>query len=429
MKVTMTRDRFDAVERYIAELEVLTSKQQFTKKDEARQAFLLSAISALKAGATASEVRNFEVNRLLAASGYRVAEAPRAQLPSEAEREWRDFFSRRPIPKTLTPSEAEVRANEAGQQPITYTQGAAGGYFVPQGFSERAFWSMRQYDQIFDPLFSNIVETETGSNMPFPMIDDVTNSSVQVSESAQSSEVDVANFGSTQLNAYSFRSKVVAVSLELLQDSNFPLPAVLERAFALRHARGVGAALVNGSGVSAPTGLITGLQSAGAAVVVASGSSTNTGGSETGSASIGTQDINSAYHKLDQAYRPGAAWYMNDATLQYLEGLLDKMGRPVVRFGKGLADDGVVPYIYGKPVAVCPSFPSMGSGKNAAVLASPLYFVQRRVPGASYVRAFWESPTLVQYGLVGFESWMRVDSGVVSANPSFVPGVILQSHS
>jgi hypothetical protein len=51
---------------------------------------------------------------------------------------------------------------------------------------------MTQYNQIFDPQFSNIVETDTGANMPFPVWDDVQNSSVQVGETTQSNEVDSA---------------------------------------------------------------------------------------------------------------------------------------------------------------------------------------------------------------------------------------------
>jgi HK97 family phage major capsid protein len=289
---------------------------------------------------------------------------------------------------------------------------------------------MRQYDQIFDHNYSNIVETDTGANMPFPSWDDVTNSSVQVSEASQSSEVDIANFGTVQLNAYAFRSKIIGVSLELLQDSAFPWGAVLERIFALRAARGVGKALISGSGVASPTGLVTAVVASGASPVIASGSSSNTGTSETGVSSIGTQDIGALYAKLDPAYRPGACWYMNDATLQYLAQLIDKNGHPIVKFRDGLAGPyGDIPNILGKPVCPCPSMPTMGSGKNPIVFGNPMYFVQRRVPSSMYIRAFWQNPTLVQYGLVGFESWMRVDSNLVAPNASYLPMQFIQSHS
>jgi HK97 family phage major capsid protein len=293
----------------------------------------------------------------------------------------------------------------------------------------RAFETMRQYDELFDARYSNVVETDTGASTAFPVWDDVANASVQVGEATISTEVDVANFGTTQLNAYAFRSKIVAVSLELLQDSNFPIGQVLERVFAMRHARGVGKALVSGSGVGAPTGLITAVVASGVSPVIAAGSGPNTGGSETGATSIGTPDINALYHKLDPAYRPGAVWYMNDATLEYLDGLLDKMGRPIVKFREGLDGDGFCPYIYNRPVAICPSMPAMGSGQNSVLFGNPLYFVQRRVPSSMYLRRFWENDKLVQFGLVGFESWLRADSGLVAPDANFAPYQLIQQHS
>jgi HK97 family phage major capsid protein len=75
-----------------------------------------------------------------------------------------------------------------------------------------------------------------------------------------------------------------------------------------------------------------------------------------------------------------------------------------VKFSCGATDnDGDTPYIHGKRVAICPSMPSMGGGKNPIVFGNPLYFVQRRVPSSMFVRRLWENPSLVQFGLVGFE--------------------------
>jgi HK97 family phage major capsid protein len=414
------------------ELLQLSSLPNPNKKQERRSSELMSALSALKFGYTAEEIRHWQQDRLLKEAGLpKLAASGRlGRLDDEAESEWRAFGRGEPVRPAHVPKDSEVRANLAGQESITYTQQIPGGAFVPQGMYGRAFETMKQYDSIFDSQFCNIVETDSGNNMPFPVWDDVTNQSVQVGEAAQSNEVDVANFGSTQLNAYAFRSKIVGVSLELLQDSNFPIGAVLERVFAMRHARGVGQALINGSGVNAPTGLTTAVLASGASPVVAAGSSTNTGGAESGATSIGTQDINTLFHKLDAQYRSGAAWYMNDATLSYLDGLLDKQGRPIVKFCDGLnGQSSVTPYIHGKPVAICPSIPAMASAKNSVFFGNPMYFVQRRVPSSMYVRRFWQNPSLVQFGLVGFESWLRVDSGLVAPNQNFLPFQLIQQHS
>lgn len=430
MPVELSHNALEELTNVIGELETLTSKPTMSSRDQSRHSFLLAKVALLKQGISPAEIRRFEADRLLKEAGLpREGERARRRFPTEADREWRAFAFGKNV-RLTRPPDAERRANEAGTQSLTYTAEAAGGAFVPTGIHDRAFETMKQYDEIFDPQFSNVVETDTGNAMPFPVWDDLSNQSVQVGETVQSNEVDVANFGDIQLNGWSWRSKVVAVSLELLSDSNFPWPLVLERVFAMRHARGVGQALITGSGVGGPTGLLTAVVASSASPVIAAGSSANTGGTETGATSLGTADLGSCFSKLDRAYRRTAVWYMNDATLEYLQNLIDKFGHPVVSFRKGLTDvDSDRPTILGRPVAICPSMPTMASGHNSVVLADPFYFVQRRVPSSMYVRRFAESASLITYGLIGLESFFRIDSNLVAPNPNYLPCAYIQNHS
>lgn len=427
---TTVHSRLEERSPYIQELANLSNLEHPTKTQSMRMTSLMSIISALKDGESVTAVRAWELDELRKAAGLsRLPDQPRTRLGQDLEAAWRKWGATGECRESFIPNPRETRANLAGSESLSFSQGIPGGYFVPQGFANRAFQVMKTHDAIFDPAFSNIFETATGANMPFPVWDDTSNDSVQVSETAQSNEVDVAAFSSTQLNSYAFRSKTVGVSIELLQDSAFPIGGILEQVFAARHARGVGRALVTGSGSAAPTGLITGVVASGVSPTIASGSSTNTGGGETGANSIGTQDINRLYHSLEPAYRPGACFYMNDNSVRYLEGLLDKNGRPIVSFRKGFSDGGDIPYIYSKPVAVCPSFPDITAASNPIIFGNPMYFIQRRVPSSMYVRRYWQNANLVQYGLVGFESWMRVDSGVIAPNASHAPFQYIQSHS
>jgi HK97 family phage major capsid protein len=430
MVTVVTENAVEELNSSIAQLEGYLGRK-LNKEEERSFQVLLAKVSVLKRSISPAEFRQYERERMLQAAGLpRDAQAPRAKLPATAEREWRDFGADRPIRRTAVPPDREIRANEAGQQSLTATQGPAGGYFVPQGISDRAYESMKQHDEVFDPMFSNIVETVTGDNMPFPSMDDVANASVQVGETVQSSEVDVANFGNVQLGAFSFRSKVIGLSFELLQDSNFPWPAILERCLSMRHARGVGQALVTGAGGgSSPTGLLTAVVASGASPVIAAGSAGNDGGAETGAASLGTADFNACFQKLDRAYRRQAVWAMNDATLESAQGVLDKQGHPLVNFRRGLSDVYADrPTILGRPVGIMPSMPTMASGHNTVVLYDPNYFVQRRVT-SMYVRKFTQNATLVQFGLIGFESWLRVDSNLVAPNSSYLPAQFIQQHS
>jgi len=167
--LSLTHNTIEELTRTMEELENLTSKPALTSRDEKRHSFLLAKVSLLKAGISPRELDRFERDRLLAAAGLpRLPEPARTRLDVEIEAEWRKFAKGEEVRLTSRPPDREIRANLAGQQSITATQGQAGGYFVPPGMHSRAFETMQQYDQIFDDAFSNIVETDTGAATAFP---------------------------------------------------------------------------------------------------------------------------------------------------------------------------------------------------------------------------------------------------------------------
>ena len=102
------------------------------------------------------ELRHWEQDRLLRDAGLpRLPErASLGRLDEQTESEWRSFGKGDPVRPAFIPPDREVRANEAGTQSITVTQQAA---FVPPGMFGRAFETMKQYEQIFDEQFSNVV--------------------------------------------------------------------------------------------------------------------------------------------------------------------------------------------------------------------------------------------------------------------------------
>lgn len=410
------------------ELLTLMSLENPTATQSKRMAQIGAAVNAVKAGASLEQIKQWQLEELRRASGLpRLPDQPRTALGLEIEGEWRKFCKGEPVRQTYIPNPHEVRANLSGQESITYTQGPVGGFFVAPGMHDRFFQTMKQWDMVLEPWASNQIQTSTGAVMSVPSADDISVQSVQVSEATQSNEVDIYNFGQVQVSSYSFRSKIVAISYELIQDSNFAVGTVLERIFSIRHALGFGNACVRGSGSASPTGVLTATVASGAVPVVASGSSTNTGGAETGGNSWGTSDAFAVYKKLDPSLRPGAVWCMADSTLQYLASLLDKDGRPL--FPNQLLGDGKEVYLLGHRVAISPSMPSLASGNNPVIFYQPNNFCIRTVPSATYVRRFNENPFLINFGLTGYESFLRGDSNLVAPNSNFLPSQFLQNHS
>ena len=87
--------------------------------------------------------------------------------------------------------------------------------------------------------------------------------------------------------------------------------------------------------------------------MTASGSAVNTGASETGANSLGSEDFSAALALLDEGYVSSAkcAWFMNKKTLANISGIVTKYGRllNLVQYENGK------PSVFGIPVKICPS--------------------------------------------------------------------------
>jgi HK97 family phage major capsid protein len=410
----------------------LSMLPSLSTREVQKQNGLLALLASCKGKFSPEEVRNGERERLHKEAGLpRDFERARRRIPESVDREYRDAGLGRSVRLTHVPDDLEARANLAGTESITYQGASTTGRIVPWGIWGRFLETAKHADDLFQEWTHFSLETDSGNPTSVPSADDVSKQSVQVSEGVQSSESDVANFGTMALGAWSFRTGRVVVSRELIQDSNYPLADVLEMIFAKRHARGVGQALVSGTGVSSPTGLLTAAVASGGNVTVAVGSSVNDGSSLTGANSIGTDDLINVMQGLDPAYWPGAIWAMHPATLLSLWGQKDKMGRPIVD-GSILSPGGmptVTPLILGKAVAVCPSMPKIQHAANSVVLYHPDYFFVRSVPSSMFVRVFQEAANLVENDAVAFESFYRVDANLSVPNGSFAPVSVLANHS
>jgi HK97 family phage major capsid protein len=413
-----------ALQEAYVEAEDLSAKGTLSKSEERRYSWLLAKISMLKSGFSPKEIANIDAERIARSANLVCLPKP---IPSDAQREWRAWLDNKNCRHFERPVKfeiQEIRAQEAGQQSITNSSGAAGGFFVPVGYADRNLSALKAFDELFENC--NEIETMTGAPMTVPSLDDTSSASQLIGENVSPGPGQNFTAQVTQLSAYSFRSGMVFVTLELLADSGVDVSSLLETAFAVRHARGAGQYMVSGAGPSAPTPQPTGLITAGLQtgnVVVASGSSANDGGTETGANSIGTEDLNALWGALNRSYRRESVWAVNDETLIALNGLLDKIGRPLVRYNNDLAT------IYNRPVIVCPSMEQIGPSNITVALYAPRFYVQRRVPSGSYLRKTIETPGAIEKGAVAFQSYFRCDSNLCVPNPAVPPIALLQQHS
>ena len=340
--------------------------------------------------------------------------------------------------RTWKMKEIEKRDQEAGTQSITYTQGAAGGYFVPAGFVYDVEIATKYFCPMADGSVIRILETATGNVLPYPTNNDTNEAwyiiaeAAQVSDQGQTPNYSTAgtaptgqpgNLGMGQVNfgAWKGTTGLVRVSLELLQDSAFDLEDFLKNAFAVRMGRGYEYYLTRGSGVNQPTGILTAVVASGQAATIATGSSTNDGTGATGSNSIGTNDLISLEHAIDPTYRRGGKFMLNDSTLKAIKQLLDKYGRPLWVPGLAVnAPDTILGYEY----IINQSLPSIAAAANTVLFGALNKFIMRKVRDLSVLRL---DERFADFGEVAFIAFSRIDSNLVDAGVH--PISYLQQHS
>lgn len=278
---------------------------------------------------------------------------------------------------------AEIRA-------LATTTGAAGGYTVPTEFLNRlsevrkAFGGIAQY--------ATTIRTTDGDPLQWATNDDTANVGAILTENTAVTEQDTT-FGTATLGAYMYTSKLVRVSLQLLQDTQFDLDAYLARLLGTRIGRAFAAHVATGTGTGQPQGIVVGLTK-----TVTSAAS----------ATVGFDDLIDLEHSIDPAYRNDQARYVvHDTVIRDLRKKKDSQNRPL---WVPAVTEGAPATINGRPYAVDNSLETLAAGSKSIVygdIASA--YVVREVAGAQTLRLDERFAEYLQRGFLGFQ---RLDGKV-----------------
>jgi HK97 family phage major capsid protein len=315
----------------------------------------------------------------------------------------------------------EKRAVSEGNQASHIGSYSSLGYFVPTGFVDQVEKATKFFAPLLEDGVFNVIQTGTGQALPFPVSDDTANACTIVGESASVSDLDTTA-NQVILSAYKTTSGVIKASIELLQDSSIDIETFLADRFGERFGRGYENFLTNGTGSGQPTGLLTALSANGVTPVIATGSSANSGGTETGTNSIGYADLVNLEHSVDPSYRRNAKFMLNDLTLASIKKIIDKFGRPLWTAGVSSGDpDTILGYQY----VINQSMPAISPSATTVVFGDLKKFTVRRVLDMSMIRLV---ELYANVGQVGFQAFMRLDSNLTVASSTH-PIAVLQQHS
>lgn len=290
-----------------------------------------------------------------------------------------------------TGNDAELRAQGVAT-------GAAGGYLVPQAFRNYVAETMKAFGSV--RAVSEVIRTTDGADMPFPTNDDTTNIGAILGENTQVTEQDLT-LGTKTLRAYAYTSKMVRVSLQLLQDSAFDLDPWLARKLAQRIGRAQNPHFTTGTGTAQPEGIQTN----------ATVGKTGIAGQTT---TVIYDDLVDLVHSVDPAYRAAAedcAWMMGDATLAAVRKLKDTTGQPLLEpdIKAGLPNT-----LLGYRVVVNPDMPAMAANAKSILFGNfRAGYVIRDSADFSLLRLVERYADFLQHGFLG---WQRSDGLVQDAS-------------
>ncbi len=275
---------------------------------------------------------------------------------------------------------------------MSTTTGAEGGFTVQTEVAKTLLEALKAYGGMRG--VAEVFQTAQGSTMNFPTSDGTSETGEQISENTAATDLDLS-FGTVSLNVYKYSSKVVAVPIELLQDSQIDIEAFIRGRLVTRIGRITNTKFTVGSGINEPRGVVT---AATAAKVGATGQTVT----------VVFDDLVDLVHAIDPAYREAGRcrFMMSDSAVKVIRKIKDAQNRPiwVPSYDAGIqraAPDTLLGY----PLTVNQDVAPMAANARSILFGDFSYYKIRDVMEATLFR-FTDS-AYMKRGQVGFLMWSR----------------------
>jgi HK97 family phage major capsid protein len=276
--------------------------------------------------------------------------------------------------------------------------GAAGGYAVPPEFRNIFVETMKWFGPMLQ--VSEIIETDSGVNLPWPTNDDTANVGAILAENTQVTEQDVT-LGTNSLDAFMYTSKLVRVSLQLLQDRP-DFDTWLARKLGERVGRILNQHFTTGTGTAQPDGFVT------SATVGATGS-----GSFATTGGITYASLVDLIESLDPAYGAGEGlqFMLHQTARKAFRKVLDAQNRPI---WEPSVQAGQPDSLLGYGVSLNNDMPTLAQNSKSVAFGNfrEAYAI-RIVKGLTTMRLTERYADFLQVGFLAFE---RADGTLQNAN-------------
>ena len=301
----------------------------------------------------------------------------------------------------LSPEDKAVMSGKASQilNAAGIGTGAAGGFTVSPEFRDKLIETQKWYGPMLQE--AEVIHTETGAQLPWPTNDDTANVGAILAENTQVTEQD-GTFGTANIDAYMYTSKMVRVSYQLMQDSAFDLGAWLPRKLGTRLGRILNQHFTTGTGTNQPDGIVT----SATVGATSTGSFAATGG-------VSFDNLIDLIEALDPAYGGGEGlkFMGHQSVRKAIRKLKDSQGRylwePSVK-------EGVPNQVQGYPFILNNDMPTLAASSKSLLFGNirDAYLI-RIVRDMQTMRLQERYADFLQVGFLAFE---RADGTLQDAN-------------
>jgi HK97 family phage major capsid protein len=314
-----------------------------------------------------------------------------------------DLFLRKAF-KDMTPEEMGVVRNT-----MSTSTGSQGGYTVQVDVSREFVDQLKDFSGM--RRVADRVLTAMGNDMSFPTTDGRSEVGEIVTQNSAASTADAA-FGTVPVNTVKFSSKIITVPIELLQDSQIDVVALVQKRLRQRIGRIQNQKFSTGSGTGEPFGLVT------SATVGKTGATGQT-------LTIIYDDLVDVVESVDVAYQElgGMTWMFGQSLRKVLRKLKDSQGRPLWMPGYGSLEQNAPPdELMGYPVNVNNDMPAPGANNKSLSFGNHKQYLIRDALEVTLFR--FDDSAYMSKGQVGFLGWARAGGNLLDT-----AAVSLYQHS
>lgn len=292
---------------------------------------------------------------------------------------------------------------------MSTTTGSEGGFTVPSEVAMTVIESLKAYGGM-RAVASHLV-TSQGRPLNYPSTDGTNEEGELVAENGDVNNEDMV-FGTVGVPVYKYSSKVIAVPIELLQDSAVDVEALVRKRLAARVGRVTNKHFTIGSGTNEPRGIVT-------------ASSVGKTGATGQTTSITYDDLADLIESVDDAYLEGGncGFMFHQQMRRVIRKLKDSAGRPIWTPGYELGITARTPdLLLGHNLKVNNHMPVPAANAKSIAFGDLSQYLIRDALEVSMLR-FTDS-AFSRKGQVGFLAFVRCGGNLLDAN-----AVKLYQHS